>query len=609
MILNLKKFKKGFSLVEIMITCTVIAIVLVGMMKVFTNIKKGSLQAKYRTIGSNLAQEKLEYLKSFRFEELPLWVWGLSFGFETINVDNKQFWRWWEVEYGYEDPYTKVIYPGGSPGDLKWMVSEVWWNETEYPYWGYVAIEDYMVNQSITDPSGAIQGLVSNAGSPLSGALVRVIYPPLLDYSAISTGSASENYTLTKVKDGTYDVIASKAGYITGTCNSVTVTSGVPASGINFPLAAITTYSVSGTVYDLVGPRASATVYSNDGVSSEQTTGAAGGYTLPAVASGGPWIVRASAGSSMGSITISVSGNKTGVNITLLTGATAGTINGKVIAKGGASLSGANVSADDSDPATQNPNPQPSYTTGANGKYEFTDVLPGTAWTVTASKPGFTTGVQVTDVNPGETVTLPDFILVPIGSISGRVVDPANSPVPNINVTAKDLGYEVQASASSDSNGDYTMLNVPVYATYIVEPVVGNEYISNPVSQAPIAVTKGTDTHIANFVLSSLKGTISGNVKEGGKTITSGVRIYAVKAGSTINPGNTQTITAAFRNGTVVFYGVVSDSQGNFTVTVTAGVNYDIYAQYCRVVNSAPVLKQATNTNVPVESTTCNFNF
>ena len=63
-----------------------------------------------------------------------------------------------------------------------------------------------------------------------------------------------------------------------------------------------------------------------------------------------------------------------------------------------------------------------------------------------------------------------DFILKNSASISGRVVDVYNNPVPNVQITAysKASPSSKQGMTSSNANGDYTLTNLPFATDYLI---------------------------------------------------------------------------------------------------------------------------------------------
>jgi len=58
--INRKLSKKGFTLVELMVAVAILAIAAIGIFQAFSVGFQSMADAKYRTVATNIAQEKLE---------------------------------------------------------------------------------------------------------------------------------------------------------------------------------------------------------------------------------------------------------------------------------------------------------------------------------------------------------------------------------------------------------------------------------------------------------------------------------------------------------------------------------------------------------------------
>ena len=100
---------------------------------------------------------------------------------------------------------------------------------------------------AVTSPAtGAISGTVTNAdsGATISGATVRVE-----GTSRSTTTDSSGGYTIIDIPVGTYDVIASAAGFINKPASGISVNENTTTTD-NFALGAAPAGSISGTVTD-----------------------------------------------------------------------------------------------------------------------------------------------------------------------------------------------------------------------------------------------------------------------------------------------------------------------------------------------------------------------
>jgi len=67
---DINNLKKGFSLIELIISMVILGFVLMSLIKVFSDLTVTSVQPDYRYTQSMLGQELLEEIRSKRFDEL-----------------------------------------------------------------------------------------------------------------------------------------------------------------------------------------------------------------------------------------------------------------------------------------------------------------------------------------------------------------------------------------------------------------------------------------------------------------------------------------------------------------------------------------------------------
>ncbi len=168
----------------------------------------------------------------------------------------------------------------------------------------------------VPSQSGAISGWVKDTyNNPIAGATVSTSTG---GYSTTSDGNG--NYTLLQVAVGTYDVTASKTGYLPRTNNGVQVANG-QTSPCNFSLTP-NTGAIAGYVRDVaLQPVSGATVSTSTGGYSTTSLGD-GSYTLSNVAAGTYDVTASKTGYFSHAVTgqTVVAGQTTPVSFTLRTG-------------------------------------------------------------------------------------------------------------------------------------------------------------------------------------------------------------------------------------------------------------------------------------------------
>jgi uncharacterized membrane protein len=217
---------------------------------------------------------------------------------------------------------------------------------------------------------GSITGSATDAkdGSPMVGATVS-------DGTRAATTDAFGKYTIVDVPAGSYQVVASKAGYQSSSL-TVTVVAGATAIA-NFSLSQIILPgSITGSVANAKGsPIVGAAV--SDGTRTA-TTDATGKYTIANVPPGTYQVVASKEGYESSSRTVSVLQGATAIaNFSLSQIILPGSITGSVIDAKGSPIVGAAVTD-----GTR------TATTDASGKYTIADVPLGT-YQVVASKEGY----------------------------------------------------------------------------------------------------------------------------------------------------------------------------------------------------------------------------
>ena len=183
--------------------------------------------------------------------------------------------------------------------------------------WGEGRLDAFAaVSQSPIGPTGALQGTLTDANTnlPISGATVQAVGPIV----RTTTTNASGSYSFPVLSVGSYNVTASKFGYLTQTVTGVAVNGGATTVQ-NFALQSAPSFSVSGFVRDSdSNPIANATVTILGTPIPPATTAADGSYSFASVPAGA-YNVQAAAGRCNDSLTLPLvlNGNVANFNFTL----------------------------------------------------------------------------------------------------------------------------------------------------------------------------------------------------------------------------------------------------------------------------------------------------
>ncbi|GBC99456.1 Protein TolB [bacterium HR17] len=253
-----------------------------------------------------------------------------------------------------------------------------------------------------------------------------------------------------------------------------------------------------------------------------------------------------------------------------------GAISGKVTELDGTTpIVGATVTArivadEQGNPIVLPPGIPSTYTatTGSDGTYRI-EGLPNATYEVTASAPQHSsvtkTGIVV---RPGQETTGVDFQLPGSpGTITGQVVDSqTNQGVPNALVEVLS-GNTVVKTATTDSQGNFTVTDVPV-GTYTVQASASN-YKPNSVTGVQVP-TAGTVT-VTIALARAQPGSISGRVTRADGTPIGGVTVEVVQpATGQVIASATTASSFTTQDGYQRNYLIASVPLGTYTVRVNA---------------------------------------
>jgi hypothetical protein len=214
-------------------------------------------------------------------------------------------------------------------------------------------------------------------------------------------------------------------------------------------------------------------------------------------------------------------------------------------------------------------------TTNAYGNYSFGNIAAGGPYTLTFNDNGYVTQVSSVSVTSGNTTTQ-NAALAEAGSIGGKVTDATTlAAVANATVTCTCL----TGSAFSDSNGNYTLADVPPGSGYAVT-FNATGYQTKTITG--VSVTAKTVT-TENAALSEQLGGITGTVTD---SLT-----HAAISGASVTCTSTPTCT-----------GATTATDGTYTISSLAPGTYHLIAAASGYTSSA-------TTPVVVGTTTATQNF
>gem|GEM_PF-3509721 len=332
-----------------------------------------------------------------------------------------------------------------------------------YDETGGLTTEMDLVSYSIgATPTRSVSGTVKDVdNNPVSGATVTARYTSNNTEAGITVTDATGEYTISNLPADTYNITASKSGYISS--YQIVDLTASSASNIDFTL---NTTSTAGAITGHVYISGTTTGISDANVSINATTyaitDANGAYTLSGIAQGTHTVTASAAGYASSSASVSVTAGQTSFcnfNLTLLS--ETGNITGVVKDENNNTISGATVTADGY-----------SNTTDTNGSYAITG-LPAGTYNVTASKTGYVSSTQ-TNVNvTAKNTTELNFVLTVSaeqqrGSISGTVKDKNGNPVSGATVKAYNASNMVAGTAYTNATGEYTLSNL-LPGTYTIK--------------------------------------------------------------------------------------------------------------------------------------------
>lgn len=253
---------RGVTLTELMVATAIITIGVIASMGAFKFIAEAISNSRNRTIVTNLAQEKMEFLKNKPYYQLLVTTttalstgFSPNFAYDNSNYPPETFDQWGialtravRVDYASVSGLTvsTVPFTNDDTGTKKITVY-VYWTERGTPR--KVQFESYYQNPSVAVLSTGFSGQVCRspnnppctAANSVPSALVQVIGTPKWKSYADSSGV----YAF-QVSPGSYTLVASSVGYTSQATSMITAVSGVYTVS-SFTLTAVASGTVSAT--------------------------------------------------------------------------------------------------------------------------------------------------------------------------------------------------------------------------------------------------------------------------------------------------------------------------------------------------------------------------
>jgi len=230
-------------------------------------------------------------------------------------------------------------------------------------------------------------------------------------------------------------------------------------------------------------------------------------------------------------------------------------------------------------------------TTSGGGMYTIMPVTPG-SWQLWASAPGYKVENVINITVLQGINNAPNLYLYPIGNgIRLGSDDISGDPVSGITVQLYNSAHTLIGSSYTDVDGSYSIKEVPAGSNYKLSLSLTSNYeCTFPASGYiyPVSVIKSATTANQNFRIKQTYGTIEGKIQIDGVDITEGILVVAYPSSVTYYAHNyTMTSSQDYLQGYTgrmknfyPSYGVISQRDANFKISVPLGQTYNVYAYY-----------------------------
>ncbi len=254
--------------------------------------------------------------------------------------------------------------------------------------------------------------------------------------------------------------------------------------------------------------------------------------------------------------------------------------------------------------------------TDANGNFSI-GVTPG-SWNLTSRPVGYLVQSQTVVVNTNGSAVLQNLVAVPVTAhLIGQVRDSSNTPVPNLQIIARDPnvsnGSEINAFATTDASGNF---DLGVYGgggtatkAWVLQVLITNGSLLYVSSQPEFQVQDGANITGITYQVYNVTAHVTGQVQDENNSPIGNISAYA--SNSTLNGVNTGSNVDGSGNFDIPLFGgtwnlglsnivglglIVQDSQA----VVTNGVNQSNVIIRARHSTTTIIGTVKSDTNQPV---------
>jgi large repetitive protein len=410
------------------------------------------------------------------------------------------------------------------------------------------------VNVQLADLPGSISGSIFDAtsGQPITGASVEVsVLNQAGAIVAHANSDLSGNYEITGLAPGVYTITARATNYETSSASAtVLANTNTPVSLALFASPGEIQGQVlaAGTLQPIAGAQVNALDFNGSVVTSVYSD-SQGSFVITGLAQG-QYVISASAGGFQSNHVGAIVLANTTTPVQLQLNQDFGFINGTA-APG---VPGTTIQLFDINNLLIG-----TVVADGNGTFSFSGVAPG-SYVLTATTPGYAVQSVGAIVQPGQTANV-SFTLTPNpASISGTVLDTGMQPIVNAVVRILDLNETTIGFGYTDSNGSYSIGNLPAGSFVVVASAP--EYVTGSVG---VTLGPGENKPGVDFTLGANAGGISGQV-----TDATNPAIFiagAVVLIRSISDGNVVATASTDQTGSYLIEHLLP---GAYTVTVSA---------------------------------------
>ena len=225
----------GFALLDVLIAALIVTIVGIAVALAFSNVSRSMVFSRMRTVANNLAQEKVEAVKSISYGDIKVTSAGdlSSYGYDNTNEDyvpetvtaaGVQYKRYTTLWLASEQLVGgKTVISTMTPSSFDCGVKKI---KVEVKWVSNNRQQSLVLYNLITDPeketkNGVVYGFVTSTDTTLPLADVEVAVVQNMAWSTIT--SATGYYIIETTMPATVQVTAFTDDYFSATSNNITI--------------------------------------------------------------------------------------------------------------------------------------------------------------------------------------------------------------------------------------------------------------------------------------------------------------------------------------------------------------------------------------------------